>query len=397
MAVLGCTLAQPLFSQTNEQKELEAKRARLQEEIKNINSLLFKERKEKKSVLEQVEDLDRRISVRQQLVRVTNQQANLLTRQINSNLRKIRSLREELVLLKEDYAEMIRKSYKNRSQQSRLMFILSSNNFLQAYKRLQYLKQYTNYRKEQAQSIESKTKELQTLNTNLLSQRKEKERLVAENKKEQKALQQEKVSQTELLSTIKRNENQYAAQIRKKQRETAAIDRQIDNLIKAAITKSNQGKGNARSSKFALTAETRLVDKGFKANKGKLPSPLEKGVVVMGYGRQPHPIVKSVTIQSNGLRIATEKDANARSVYDGTVLAVQVVRGGNKVVLIQHGNFISVYNNLSRVYVKEGDKVTTKQDLGQVFTNPANGDTILKFSIYDNSKVENPSHWIYRM
>lgn len=397
MAVLGCTLTQPLFSQTNEQKELEAKRARLQEEIKNINSLLFKERKEKKSVLEQVEDLDRRISVRQQLVRVTNQQANLLTRQINSNLRKIRSLREELVLLKEDYAEMIRKSYKNRSQQSRLMFILSSNNFLQAYKRLQYLKQYTNYRKEQAQSIESKTKELQALNTNLLSQRKEKEGLVAENKKEQKALQQEKASQTELLSTIKRNENQYATQIRKKQRETAAIDRQIDNLIKAAITKSNQGKGNTRSSKFALTAETRLVDKGFKANKGKLPSPLEKGVVVMGFGRQPHPIVKSVTIQSNGLRIATEKDANARSVYDGTVLAVQVVRGGNKVVLVQHGTFISVYNNLSRVYVKEGDKVTTKQNLGQVFTNPANGDTVLKFSIYDNSKVENPSHWIYKM
>ncbi len=387
----------PAFAQTNQQKELEQKRQRLLEEIKTINQLLFKEKKQKRSVLEHVEDINKKISVRRQLISVTNQQANLLNRQINSNLKAIRNLTEELVVLKEDYAEMIRKSYKNKSTQSRLMFILSSKNFFQAYKRLQYLKQYTNYRKEQANSIQQKTEKLKQLNNELIAQRKEKERLIAENKKEQALLEQERKAQRELLQTIQKNESKYATQIRKKQREAAAIEKQINEIIKAAIAKSNKSSGNTRSTNFALTPETKLVNAGFEANKGKLPSPVEKGIVVMRFGRQPHPIVKSVTIQSNGLRIATEKDADARAVYDGEVLAVLVVKGGNKVVLIQHGNYITAYNNLSRVYVKEGDKVKTKQPVGKVFTNPTTGDTILKFSMYQNSKVVNPSNWIYRM
>ncbi len=396
--MLGFFISTAGWSQTNEQKELEAKRARLQQEIKNINNLLFKERKEKRSVLGQVEDLERKISVRQQLVRVTNQQANLLNRQINSNLRKIEDLRDDLVTLKEDYAEMVRKSYKNKSKQSRLMFILSSDNFFQAYKRLQYIKQYTAYRKEQAKEIEHKTEELKTLNSGLIDQRKEKEKLISENRNEQKNLEQERKTQRDLLKTIRKNENQYASQIRKKQREAAAVERQINDLIRAAISKSNKASGgSSRSSKFTLTAEAKLVDRGFKSNKGKLPWPVEKGVVVLGFGTQPHPIVKSVSVQSNGVRIATERGSDARSVFDGKVLAVQVVRGGNKVVLIQHGNYISVYNNLAHVYVKEGDKVRTKQKIGKIFTASGSGETILKFSIYENSKVDNPGNWIYRM
>ena len=169
------------FAQTNEQKALEAKREQLQKEIKSINRLLFAEKKEKGNVLEQMEALAQKINVRQQLINVTNQQSNLLNRQINTNIRNISKLRDDLETLKDDYATMIQKSYQNKSQQSRLMFLLSSENFFQAFKRLQYLKQYTQYRKEQGEQIVVKTDELTQLNRDLTEQRKVKDQLIAEN------------------------------------------------------------------------------------------------------------------------------------------------------------------------------------------------------------------------
>ena len=140
-----------------------------------------------------------------------------------------------------------------------------------------------------------------------------------------------------------------------------------------------------------------MVDANFKSNKGKLPWPVEKGLVVLGYGTQPHPVVRSVNIQSNGVRIATEKGARARSVFDGKVLAVQIIKGSNKAVLVQHGNYISVYNNLGKVFVKEGDNITIKQELGEIFTSKSSDETLLKFMIYENSKTDNPANWIYQM
>ncbi|EIJ38395.1 murein hydrolase activator EnvC family protein [Galbibacter orientalis] len=395
-----------LYSQSDEQKELEARKSRLQEEIQQFNTLLSQKRQEKTSVLEDVEDLDHKIKIRKELIKVTNQQASLISRQINNNINKISKLRDDLKELKSDYAEMIRKSYKNKSQQSRLMFLLSSEDFFQAYKRLQYMKQYTNYRKEQADEIQSKTKELQDLNNGLVVQREEKETLIAENKKEQTTLERELNSQKGLIASIKEKESEYASQIRKKQSQADEIDRQIDNLIREAIAKANAAnkettketrESATKSSNFALTAEAKLVDTDFKANKGKLPWPVEKGVLKMRYGKQPHPIVKSVTIQSNGVRIATEAGSKARAIYRGKVLAVQAIKGGNKAVLIQHGNYISVYNNLGKVYVKEGDNVVTKQEIGEVFTSPSNNETVLKFMIYDNNHTDNPANWIYRM
>lgn len=394
------------FGQSEEQLELEARKERLQDEITRFNRLLSQKKQEKTTVLEDVEDLDRKIRMRKELIKVTNDQTNLLSRQINNNINKISKLRDDLKELKVDYAEMIKKSYRSKSQQSRIMFLLSSEDFLQAYKRIQYMKQYTNFRKDQASQIQSKTTELQELNQGLVVQREEKESLIVENRKEQEALQRELNTQKGLISSIKAKESEYATQIRDRQKESDAIDRQIDNLIREAIAKANANNKEApvekreaasKASNFALTAEAKLIDADFKANKGKLPWPVEKGIVKMRYGKQPHPIVKSVTIQSNGVRIATEAGSKARAIYRGKVIAVQAIKGGNKAVLIQHGNYISVYNNLSKVYVNEGDNVNTKQELGEVFTSPSSNETVLKFMIYDNTKTDNPANWIYRM
>jgi hypothetical protein len=229
-----------LSAQNNKQKELEEKRKLLLNEIRQINTLLFETKKEGKSILTQVEDLNSRISARENLIRVTNQQANLITREINDNLIEIDQLRVELKELKEDYAKMITKSYKSKSQQNRIMFLLSSENFLQAYKRLQYMKQYTKHRKKQGESIKDKTQLLQQLNTDLIGQKKAKDVLISENKIAKEKLIKEKKDQEGLIASLKQDEGKFTKQIRAKQREADKIDRQIEDLIKAAIAESNK-------------------------------------------------------------------------------------------------------------------------------------------------------------
>jgi len=385
-------------AQTTEQKNLEAKREQLQKEIQQINRLLFAEKKEKGNVLDQMQALDKKISVRQQLIRVTNEQSNLLNRQLNTNIRNIGKLRDELKTLKEDYGLMIQKSYQNKSKQSRLMFLLSSESFYQGFKRLQYMKQYTKYRKEQGEQIVSKTDELKKLNVELSEQRKTKERLVTENTAAKKELVLEKNSQNELLATIKKNESKYTASIQKKQQEAREIDRQIENLIRSAIVSSNKKAGNTtNTTKFVLTPEAKIVAHNFSANKGKLIWPVEKGIKSIGFGVYSDAVYPGIKHQNNGVIIATDQGAKARAIFEGEVIAVISVPGGNKGVQMKHGNFISTYYNLSNVYVKKGDKLKTKQELGEIFTNVINKQTLLKFYLYQDSSRLNPEEWIYQL
>jgi septal ring factor EnvC (AmiA/AmiB activator) len=409
-------------AQIDKQKELEEKRQAILEEIKQINSLLFKTKKEEKSVLSQVEDLNQRIAASENLIRVTNQQANLLTRNINDNIEKISTLREELKVMKADYAEMVRKSYKSKNQQSRIMFLLSSRNFLQAYKRVQYMKQYAKFRKKQGEGIKAKTEELQKLNADLIEQKKTKQKLIAENEVAKSQLTEERKNQQALVATLKKDESKFASQIRTKQKQADEIDRQIDALIKAAIEEANRiarekalaeekAKGNtttststknvitkpAKTEEFALTAEEKTLAASFTNNKGRLPWPVEKGMVVKSFGTHQHPQFPNVTTNSSGVEIATADNEQVRSIFEGQVMAIQIIKGANKVVFIQHGDYISVYSNLATVSVKKGDKVSTKQAIGTVAKSHTEGRTVLKFYIYQNKTKINPADWIYRM
>lgn len=386
------------FSQNNKQKELETRRKELRLEIQKINELRSENKTKAKSKLSLIEDFNHKINVLDNLIKVTNRQANLLTREINTNQAKITSLRDELKQLKAEYAAMIVKSYKSKNQQSRIMFLLSSNNFKQAYKRVQYMQQYADHQKKQGETIKAKTQELQAINTSLLKQKEDKKKLVAENKVTQKSLESERKQQQALMKEIEGNISRYANQIKQKEQEARRIDAEINKIIRAAIAKSNKKAGKSTSSKtFALTPEGLALAKSFEANRGKLVWPVSKGVVQMGYGKQPHPVIKSLTINSNGVRIATEKGAKARAVFNGEVIGVVANKNVNPFVIIQHGNYITYYKNLSKIYVKAGDKVTTKQDIGEVFTNPSTGETILSFVISKDTNTQNPASWIYKM
>ncbi|AWX44588.1 hypothetical protein HME9304_01591 [Flagellimonas maritima] len=386
-----------LLSQTSEQKALEAKRERLQKEIKEINRLLFAEKKEKGTVLDQMEALDKRINVRQELIRVTNQQSNLLNRQINVNIRNISKLREDLKILKTDYANLIQKSYQNKAQSNRLMFLLSSENFYQAFKRLQYMEQYAKHRKKQGEGIIKKTDELAVLNRDLVEQRKTKEQLLAENKKVKNELFNEIESQKNLLRSIQQNETKYTAAIAKKQKEARKIDREIERLIKSAIVNTNKKAGKSSSTKFVLTPEAKLVASNFSSNKGKLIWPVEKGIKSQGYGVYNDKLYPGIKHRNNGVTIATDKGSKARAIFEGEVIAILSVPGGSRGVQIKHGNYISTYYNLSTVYVKKGDKVTVKETLGDIYTNRFDGTTKLKFYLYQDSNRLNPEDWIYQL
>ncbi|MER3375870.1 MAG: peptidoglycan DD-metalloendopeptidase family protein [Allomuricauda sp.] len=385
-------------AQTSEQKALEAKRERLQEEIKEINRLLFAERKEKGTILDQMEALDNKINVRQELIRVTNQQSNLLNRQINVNIRNISKLREDLNILKEDYANLIQKTYQNKSQSNRLMFLLSAENFFQAFKRLQYMQQYAKHRKKQGEGIIKKTEELAKLNQDLVEQRKQKDQLVAENTKAKNELSKEVESQRDLLRSIRQNEAKYTAAIAEKQKEARRIEREIERLIRTAIASSNKSSGKSSSSTtFSLTPEAKLLADNFSANKGRLIWPVEKGIKSQGYGIYADKIYPGIKHQNNGVTITTDKGSQARAIFEGEVIAIISVPGGSKGVTIKHGNYISTYYNLSTLYVKKGDKVAAKEVLGDIYTNRFDGTTKLKFYLYQDSNRLNPEDWIYQL
>ena len=382
---------------SKKQKELEVQRLRLKKEIKQINSILFNNIKTRKSALTQVEDLQVKLNVRLELIKVTNEQANLLTTRISINERNISTNRLELRNLKDEYANLIQKSYESKSLQNRLMFLFSSESFLQAYKRVQYLKQYASYRRKQGKAIANKTKLLQELNQTLNNEKAEKILLIEENRLVQQQIEKDAQDQKSLIKTLERKQTSLASQISKKEKQQKAIDREINRLIREAIAASNKALGKKRKKTFQLTPEAKLIADNFKANKGRLPWPLEKGVVVQGFGRQRHPVVKTTTIQSNGVILATEPLAQVRAVFEGEVMSVIVIKGSNPSVLIRHGNFITLYTNLAKLYVTKGEKVNAKQAIGEVFTNQQTGKTQFQFGIFNNVDALNPKEWVYQM
>ena len=388
-----------LFSQisSDQQKKLEAQRTKLMNEIKQINNLLFSNTKIRKNAIDEVEDIQVRLNVRSELIKVTNMQANLLIRRININQRNIDTQRKELDELKKEYAKMIQKSYASKSLQNRLMFLFSSENFLQAYRRIQYLKQYARYRRNQGLEIAEKTKLLQNLNKILIEENEIKIRLINENRVVQQKLAEEQKKQQDLINTLRVKQKSLKLQIAKKQKQREKINKEINRLIREAIAESNRISGKTVKDVFQLTPESKLIAKNFQENKGRLPWPLEKGVITQGFGRQRHPVVKTTIIQSNGVTISTEPFAKVRAVFDGEVMSIIIIKGSNPSVLIRHGSYITLYTNLSKLYVKKGEKVASKQVIGEVFTNQQTGKTQLQFGIFNNIKALNPKDWVYQM
>lgn len=381
------------YAQNLTQKDLELKRISLVNEIKNIQKLINNSKDEKKLVLENIENLNYKLDLQNEIIKITNNELNIISVSIRNNQESINQLQKSQQILKSQYSEMILKSYKTRSKTGKLMFIFSSVNFQQALKRIQYFKQYSEFQNNQLQKIAVNTKELKSLANKLNNDKNLQLKLVSDNKKIKNNINLEISKKNNLLNFISNNQTKYLREIKLKQQKTAKIDKEIEKIIAKAIAESNRKK-NTSSKLFALTPEAKILSNNFISNKGKLPWPVEKGYISLKYGKQPHPIVKTATIQSNGIRIITASFQKARTIFNGTVYRIISSKNGSKTILIQHGNFFTVYKNLSDIYVKKGDKVSTKQELGQIITNKNSGQTILSFSLFRDNKTENPLLWI---
>ncbi|MFV8338636.1 murein hydrolase activator EnvC family protein [Flavobacterium sp. LB3P21] len=398
-----------LWSQESQQEKLEERKAQIQKEIRENEKLLQSVKKKEKSAVNVVVIQSTKIKLKEKLINTTEKQTKLLNNDMYINQVQINKLKKELAELKEDYAEMIVKSYKSRSSESRAMFLLSSENFLQAYKRAQYMKQYTGYRKMQGEEIKTKSNKLTDFNQKLNVQKTAKQKLIAENEKERLSLEKEKKEQLKLVNVIQKDKKKIAQEIKKKQQEYRTIDRQINKLIREAIAAANRkaalekakanpsapvSKAAVSSSKIVLTPESKIIADNFRANRGRLPYPVEKGYVSLGYGNQTHPLFNTITVHNSGVEITTDKGASARAVFGGEVTSVIVLSPVNKAVMIQHGDYFTVYQNLSSVNVSKGDKVSIKQTLGKVRTNGETGKTIIKFLILQNTTYNNPEGWL---
>ena len=383
----------PLNAQNYEarQKKLEAQKISLTKEISQINSLILDSRKKSKNLANELEDIQLKISVRDKLININNSQLNNLTNIIYNQTEKLSDLEKELIKLKEEYEQIIYSSYKKKSTQMKLMFLFASENINQAFKRFQYFKQYSKYRKKQADKIVLIQAQISQAIDSLQIRKRDKQNIIDENRMVKQTLTKEKQEQNTLFRTLLKNQKNYALEINKKEKQTRIIDNEIQKLIRLAIAESNK---DNNSTNFALTPEGRLISTNFQSNKGRLPWPLKEGVIVRRFGTQPHPVVRTTTINSNGISLETSPNSVVYSVFDGEILSVYGFSGGNPGVLIRHGKYISNYQNLSSIFVKKGDKIKANDEIGIVFTNESTGKTVLKFNIFNELKPENPTIWL---
>ncbi|MGK0411953.1 MAG: septal ring factor EnvC (AmiA/AmiB activator) [Polaribacter sp.] len=386
------------FSQTKEQ--LEAQRKEYRNEITRYNKLLFNEIGKKENALQDLKDINQKIQVRSKLIKTIQLEAQLLSKGIKTNERKIQNLKKSLEVLKADYAAMIYKSYKSKSQQSRMMFLLSSQNFYQAYKRLEYMKQYASFRKKQGEDILVQANFISKLNDSLLYQKSVKDTLIFVEKNQKDAIESDKQQQESLITTIKKKEGKYKLEINKNVREEKKVAERIDRIVREAIARANKEVANkptnSKKNEFILSPEAKALAAKFELNKGKLPWPVQEGIVVRKFGKQSHPLYPGIEINGTGLHIVTSKGSDAEAIFNGEVLNILVGSGGIKNVMIRHGNYITSYNHLENAYVKKGDKISTGQKIGKIFTDKVSGKTTLIFVLLKNTYKLDPASWMMR-
>ena len=371
---------------------LEKQKKEIQNEIKVIELKLSNSSKKKGLIISNAEDLNYKIKLQQNLISNINNQLNLILNEIDANEIQLTNLKNKEASLKEELAKMLITGFKKKSNLNKLMFIFSSSSFQQAYKRIQYFKQYVNFQNKTLLKIKSTSSEIENVIVVLDSQKTNKQLLINENENIKRELSIQYDDLNKLIAEVNKDQKKYKNEIKQKQKLSKDIDKKIEKLIREALANSKRNDGG-----FKLSEEAQLISKNFNANKGRLPSPVIRGNVVLGFGKQPHPIVKTATIQSNGVRIRTSSDVEARTIFDGEVYSIIISKNNSRTVLIQHGNFFTVYKNLSQIYVSKGDKLKTKEVIGKIATDPLNGQTILSFSIFYNGVPQNPRTWIYKL
>ena len=383
-----------VFAQ-KDRKELEQRKKKLQQEMANLNQMLSETTNNKEISLTQLITLNKKISVREEIISTINREVELLQSQISKGNDSIDAMQTHLDELKKEYARMIYDAYKNENAYSKLMFIFASKDFGQAVMRTRYLQEYEEYRHKQAIIIDSTKKDLNQKVQKLQKRKEEKKELLQSQEDEKGKLAGEKTDQQKLFSELQGKEKKLRQQLDEKRKAAQKLDEAIHKLIEEEIKKSSPKANpkNPKSKEISLTPEAQALSKTFESNKGKLPWPVVEGVIYKQFGTySPMP---GITMSNNGIDIATTKGAVVRSVFEGVVTAVVDVPSSGKVVMIRHGEFLTVYANLKDVFVKAGDKVEIKKNIGTILYDEDDEKTDLQFQIWKGQDKINPEEWLY--
>lgn len=396
--LIACCMFVSIASAQDKKNELEQTKKKLESEISLTNQLLEETQKNKSLSLNELTILQSKIRQRENLVATLRKQIDNTENKLQRTSRELTQTEDQLSLLKKEYAAMITFAYKNRDGLNKLMFLFAAEDFNQAYRRMKYLQQYSDLRNNQINRINQTRDRLQAQKSQLEADKQEKTVLLEAERKQQIILATEKNMVDQAVRKISQQEKQLQQELRKKEQEAQKLQRQIEAIIADEIKKAQERKGvktPATPDKLMnLTPEEQLLSNSFTKNKGKLPWPVERGVIASRFGQQPHPALKKVTINNNGIDIATPQGSEARAVFEGVVISVNKITPTNNAVIIRHGDYFTVYANLEQLFVKRGDMVNTRQRLGRIHTDKTEGKTEIHFEIWQGKTLLNPSLWL---
>lgn len=385
-----------VFAQSK--KDLEAQKLEAEKSIKFTNQLIQEAEKDKKNTYNKLLLINSKIEQRKQLITTIEKEIVYLNNQIETHQEIIITLENDLKKLKDDYARIIYESSKHRSNYHKLMFVLASKDFNTAFKRFKYLQQYSVYRKQQAIEIEKTKNNLYEEVVKLELLKSNKNNLLVNKKDEANNLLNEKNDKSKVYQTLAVQEKQLRKKLNEQHELANKLKKEIERIIAEEIRLAAERAKSSDKTTYKLTPEEKLIADIFEKNRAKLPWPTDRGVITGLFGEHPHPVIKGVIVRNDGISISTYQGAPVRAIYDGVVSRVFVINGANKTVIIRHGNYLSVYSNLKDVFVKQGDKVKTKQNIGVIFTDKNEGNSsVLQFQIWRENQKLDPQVWLAKL
>lgn len=381
-------------------KTLEEKRKKLLREIEQTTSLLKQTKENREATFSRYLTLQKQISKRRQLIETMQAEIQLIIENVDRTVDVINALNDDIGSLKTEYAKMARHAYRQRLTRSDWLFIFSAKGFNDAFRRWQYLRQYDRYRQKQAHLILETQKTLLDKIAMLEERKQERERLIDSERRQSEMLGLEMNAKNRMLEELKGDESRLARELDRKRTAAEKLSEAIENVIKEEIEKAKKAERTAAVAnsssgpKPSAASETNVLSKDFQNNKGKLPWPVKNGVITGYFGRQQHPTIKSVEITNNGIDIRTDQGSQVRSVFEGTVVGTQFIPGYDYMVILQHGEYYTVYSNLEEVSVKKGDKIAVRQNLGKVSTDRKTNSSEVHFEIWKEKTRLNPVEWV---
>lgn len=394
--VLLVMAASSVVGQQNEKADLQKERDRISKEISLTNKLLEDTRSNRNKMEGELSLINKKINLREDLIASMRNEVAMYNRKISANKKKISELENEIESLKENYAKAIRLAQRTNRTEDQLMYIFAAEDFYQAIRRVRMLQQYAKFRQQQVEQIKKSQTQLQELNQNLLDIIKEKDALIGEEQETKKELSSDLSEQQKTVSSLKQEEKSLTKKLKQQEKERNKLNQEIQRIIEAEIRASKKDNAGV----YSLTPEAAALSANFESNKGKLPWPVERGVITSRFGNNPHPVLAGITVPNNGISIATNDKAIVRAIFDGTVSAVFSIPGAGQNVIINHGGYRSVYTNLQEVFVSKGQEIASKQSIGTVLTDESTGKSEAHLEIWkvdqSGTTKQDPALWIYK-